>query len=97
MKLEILTPEAKVFYGEAISVICPGIDGYFGVLNNHAPLIAALKQGEVKIKVGKGVSPDEIIENKFTSTTNNDHEEMKLMIKGGMLEVNKNKVIILAE
>jgi F-type H+-transporting ATPase subunit epsilon len=50
MLLEIITPEKSLFSSEdAKSVICPGIDGYFELLNNHAPLISALSNGEVKV------------------------------------------------
>jgi len=50
MQLDILTPEGKVFSGEADAVQLPGLDGLFQILNNHAPLIAALNEGVVKIE-----------------------------------------------
>jgi F-type H+-transporting ATPase subunit epsilon len=49
MHLEIITPDRKVYEGEATSVRFPGTDGLFEVLNNHAPLIAALKAGDVTV------------------------------------------------
>ncbi|HUM51705.1 MAG TPA: ATP synthase F1 subunit epsilon [Chitinophagales bacterium] len=52
MNLNILTPELKVFSGEADSVILPGINGNFEVLNNHAPMIASIKDGVVKVRKG---------------------------------------------
>ena len=39
MHLEILSPENKIFEGEVNSVIFPGSNGKFQILNNHAPLI----------------------------------------------------------
>jgi len=45
MKLEVITPEANLFAGEAVSVSLPGVDGFFQVLNNHAPIISTLKAG----------------------------------------------------
>ena len=50
MKVEIITPEAALYTGEASYVFLPGIDGSMGILNNHAPLIASLKKGEVRVK-----------------------------------------------
>ncbi len=50
MNLEIITPDKTIYQGEAELVQLPGIDGSFEILNNHAPLISALKQGKVKIK-----------------------------------------------
>lgn len=49
MELEIITPERKIFTGEADLVQLPGSDGLFEILNNHTPMIAALGKGKVKI------------------------------------------------
>lgn len=49
MKLEIITPEKHLFEGEADLVQLPGSDGLFEILNNHAPMIASLGKGKVKI------------------------------------------------
>jgi len=49
MKIEILTPEKKLFSGEAYGVQMPGLTGSFEVLEKHAPLISALKAGTVKV------------------------------------------------
>jgi len=50
MNLEIITPDTTIYKGEAELVQLPGIDGSFEILNNHAPLISALKKGKIKIK-----------------------------------------------
>ncbi|MBC8046047.1 MAG: ATP synthase F1 subunit epsilon [Fimbriimonadaceae bacterium] len=55
MQVEILSPEKRVFNGEADSVQFPGTTGSFQVLNNHAPLIASLKQGKIKLVRGKEI------------------------------------------
>jgi len=49
MNLEILTPEKKVFSGDVYGVQLPGITGSFEVLDKHAPLVSALKNGRLKI------------------------------------------------
>jgi F-type H+-transporting ATPase subunit epsilon len=49
MQLDILTPEKKIFSGQAESVSLPGTEGRFQVLNNHAPIISSLQQGYVKV------------------------------------------------
>ena len=54
MTLEILTPEKKLFSGEASLVKLPGTDGWFEILNNHAPVISALSSGIVKVNVAEG-------------------------------------------
>ncbi|MFN9501684.1 MAG: ATP synthase F1 subunit epsilon [Chryseotalea sp.] len=50
MFLVIVTPEKKIFEGEADSAIFPGADGSFQILNNHAPLVSLLKEGQVEYK-----------------------------------------------
>ena len=47
---EILTPEGRVFEGRAEMVVVPGAEGELGVLPRHAPIIARLEVGEVRIK-----------------------------------------------
>lgn len=49
MKLEIITPASTLFNGETSLVQLPGIDGLFEILEHHAPLVAALQKGRVKI------------------------------------------------
>ena len=49
MTLEILTPEKKLYSGDVYGVQLPGIDGSFEVLDKHAPLVAALGKGNLKI------------------------------------------------
>jgi F-type H+-transporting ATPase subunit epsilon len=49
MKLEIITPDKKLFEGDIKSATFPGAEGSFGVLNNHAPMIATLKNGNIEL------------------------------------------------
>lgn len=49
MKLVVLTPEKEIYSGDVSSVKVPGINGSFEVLNNHAPIVAALGAGDVRI------------------------------------------------
>ncbi|NTW83347.1 MAG: hypothetical protein HGB36_08280 [Chlorobiaceae bacterium] len=50
-QIEIVTPQKLHFSGEVVSVMAPGIDGLFQVLRNHAPLLASLKAGKVKLSL----------------------------------------------
>lgn len=50
-KLEVITPLKKVYEGEVDRVILRTSEGDMGVLANHAPLVAELAVGEMKIKV----------------------------------------------
>jgi F-type H+-transporting ATPase subunit epsilon len=53
MQLDILTPEKKIFSGEASLLMLPGLDGLFEILDRHAPLIAAIGQGTLKYQSDK--------------------------------------------
>ena len=50
MKLEITSPDKQIFSGDADLVQLPGSDGLFEILNNHAPIIAALGPGKIKVQ-----------------------------------------------
>ncbi len=47
MKIEIITPDRKVFEGDVKSVRVPGKKGSFQVLKDHAPIISTLENGPV--------------------------------------------------
>jgi len=49
MNLEILTPEKKLFSDDVFGVQLPGVTGLFEVLDKHAPLVSALKNGRIKV------------------------------------------------
>jgi len=49
MNLEILTPEKKLFSADVYGVQLPGVEGSFEVLEGHAALVSALKEGKVKV------------------------------------------------
>jgi F-type H+-transporting ATPase subunit epsilon len=46
---DLVSPENLVFSGEVEHVVVPGTEGEFGVLAGHAPMIAMLKPGILKI------------------------------------------------
>ena len=50
--LSVVTPDGPAYEGEAEMVIVPGASGEIGVLARHAPLVAMLKAGEIRVKSG---------------------------------------------
>ena len=50
--VSLVTPDGAAFEGEAEMVIVPGAAGEIGVLARHAPLVAMLKAGEIRVKAG---------------------------------------------
>ena len=57
--LELVTPERLMFSEEVQSVSAPGVEGPFGVLAGHAPLLTQLTVGLIKITLPGG--RDELI------------------------------------
>jgi F-type H+-transporting ATPase subunit epsilon len=78
MKIEIVTPDSTIYEGEVSMVQFPGLDGSFEVLTNHAPMIAALKKGKIKVIDAKKAT-------------------LFFEINGGVVEVLKNRIQVLAE
>jgi F-type H+-transporting ATPase subunit epsilon len=78
MKIEIITPDKKVFEGDIKSIRVPGKKGSFQVLKDHAPIISTLENGTVIM-------------------VDQDDNEKRYQIDGGVIEVKMNKIILLAE
>ena len=78
MKIEIITPDRKIYTGEIRSVRVPGRKGSFQVLKDHAPIISTLDAGKVIIADDQGT-------------------EVRFEITGGVIEVRRNRIILLAD
>lgn len=78
MDIEIITPDSTLFEGQASLVQFPGLDGSFEVLDNHAPMIAALRKGKVKVVDAQRI-------------------QHFFEINGGVAEILRGKVLVLAE
>jgi F-type H+-transporting ATPase subunit epsilon len=50
IQLEIVTPERLAYSDEVDSVNVPGSEGELGILPHHAPLVAMLGVGELRIR-----------------------------------------------
>jgi len=89
MLLEIITPEKSLFKGEVNSVSLPGLDGVFQVLNHHAPIISSLRSGELRFEAASAIEATESLQ--VSGTT------VSVQIKGGVAELNNQKLVVLAE
>ncbi len=54
LHLEIVTPEARTFSGEAQMVVVPGVEGDLGILPDHMPLMTQVNPGELRITTVNG-------------------------------------------
>jgi F-type H+-transporting ATPase subunit epsilon len=71
MQLEILTPEHKVYSGNVYGIQLPGIEGSFEILDKHAPMIATLGKGKMKILKDKSQTELYEISSGFVEVLNN--------------------------
>lgn len=78
MLLLALTPEKELFNGNITSVKVPGTTGQFEILNGHAPIVAALGEGEVRILDENGSKSVFNIKKGFVEVINN---EVSLLIQ----------------
>jgi F-type H+-transporting ATPase subunit epsilon len=96
MHLEIITPETKIFDGAVEAVQLPGLDGSFQVLNGHAPIISALKEGVVKVDLSMSFERFDKTSDLIQDDKSNS-KVIRVAIKGGVMELQNDKIIILAE
>ncbi|MBX9449907.1 MAG: ATP synthase F1 subunit epsilon [Taibaiella sp.] len=81
MFIEVLTPESTIYVGDVKGVQLPGIDGSFEILENHAPLVAALGKGKMKIIVSNNEEQFYEIEGGFAQT---DHNKTAVLAEGAV-------------
>ncbi|PTM06642.1 MAG: hypothetical protein DA439_03545 [Bacteroidetes bacterium] len=93
MKLEIISPEAKLYQGEATAVALPGVDGSFQLLENHAPIVSILQEGEVRLK-GFDVKK---VPSSFADLFTTKGSDTVLAIKSGTVEMKQNNLVLLVD
>ena len=53
--LEVVTPERTFFSGECSSMVLPTLDGLYGVLAGHEPMVTAVESGVFKYRTPDGM------------------------------------------
>jgi len=96
MRLEIITPDKKLFEGNVDAVSFPGIDGSFQVLKGHAPIISTLKEGRIKVSLSNDEKEIDMLSGEIENDPSNDRI-IRLSIKGGVVEMQNDKIIVLAD
>lgn len=79
MNLVILSPEKEIFSGDVKSVKVPGTDGQFQMLENHAAVVASLKEGEVQVVRSNGEKLTFGVRGGFVECL---HNEVALLVSG---------------
>jgi F-type H+-transporting ATPase subunit epsilon len=97
MYLEIVSPEATLFSSKVDSVIVPGTNGEFQMLNNHAAIVSTLTAGTIKIRTHTESHLDYDQLHPDVKPHMSDNKVLLIDIKSGTLEMKENKAIILAD
>jgi F-type H+-transporting ATPase subunit epsilon len=71
LTVEVVSPEKRVWSGEAKMISARTLEGDIGVLPGHAPLLGVLVDGQVSIKVSDGTTQEFNIHGGFISVSNN--------------------------
>ena len=71
LTVEFVTPEARIWSGEATMVSARTLEGDLGILPDHAPLFGVLVDGAVTIKAVDGSKEEFTVSGGFISVSNN--------------------------
>lgn len=58
LKVSVISPEAVLYEGDAESVVAPAFDGEVGILTGHAPMMALLGKGVLRLGGGQRFNVD---------------------------------------
>ena len=83
LRVRLVTPERTLFEADATAVELPSKSGYMEVLYGHAPLMAELGAGDVRIHTGAGLESD-------------SPDTSRYNVSWGFVEVLPDRVTILA-
>ena len=102
-KLEIISPQNKVFDDDVDLCIMPGIEGDFGILKNHMPFLTTLRLGIAYIYKKKKLVETflvnggvvEVSKNQCTLLTEDilKSSDFKINNKEDLVEVKKKKLV----
>ena len=94
MLIEIFSINSKILSGKINSVIFPGSDGSFQVLENHAPIVSTLKKGQIIIE---GEISEEGRDSQNLFKIKKDNGRISLQIESGLMEMKKNSIKVLVD
>ena len=78
IQLDIVATEGEIHSGKAVMVVVPAAQGEVGIAPRHAPLLTALKPGEMRVETPEG-------------------EQLRFFVGGGVLEVQPDRITVLAD
>jgi F-type H+-transporting ATPase subunit epsilon len=104
LKIEIVSPERLVLSETVVSVTVPGTEGYFTVMDDHAPFMTTMKPGFITVTKAGGASDVYFVKGGFADVspagltilaeqsvplTEFDHADLAAQIKAAEEELNR--------
>jgi F-type H+-transporting ATPase subunit epsilon len=104
LKIEIVSPERLVLSETVVSVTVPGTEGYFTVMDDHAPFMTTLKPGFITVTKTGGASDVYFVRGGFADVSSTgltilaeqsvpftefDHADLQAQIKAAEEELNR--------
>lgn len=71
LEVDLVAADRKIWSGEASMVVAPAADGEIGILPGHAPVLAVMRAGEVRITPVSGAPIRGTIDGGFLSVDSN--------------------------
>lgn len=88
LRLELITPDGRIFCGDVKEVLLPGEEGEFGVLPQHVSLFTLLKGGIIEFTKKDGTAENVVING--GSVTIEDNRVIALVDGAVVLPENQN-------
>ena len=82
LHFQLISPRATHASEQLAMVVVPGLEGEFAALTRHAPFVAQLKEGEVRL---------------YNSSMNQEKPDATFQITGGFAEVTPSGCTVLAD
>jgi F-type H+-transporting ATPase subunit epsilon len=76
LQVELVSADSRVWSGEASIVVARTVDGDLGILPGHAPVLAVLQPGEIKIEAASGEVVTATVDGGFLSV---EHDRITLV------------------
>jgi len=104
LKIEIVSPERLVLSETVVSVTVPGTEGYFTVMDDHAPFMTTLKPGFITVTKSGGAADVYFVKGGFADVSSSgltilaeqsvpftefDHADLQAQIKAAEEELNR--------
>jgi len=104
LKIEIVSPERLVLSETVVSVTVPGTEGYFTVMDDHAPFMTTLKPGFITVTKSGGAAEVYFVKGGFADVSADgltilaeqsvpfsefDHGDLQEQIKAAEEELNR--------